>query len=93
MTEEKDLTEKQFKTKIYILFAIIVCLIAIAFIMGAVSYGYPKGVNVAKDYYLNYYIPEFCSCINTPSNSFDSNFEYKLIIPDNLFNKTNNNSI
>ncbi|KKN25452.1 hypothetical protein LCGC14_0884840 [marine sediment metagenome] len=58
----KEITDKQFKQKLWIFFGIIICVVAIAFFVGASSYGFPLGIKTAQDYYKDYYMPEFCEC-------------------------------
>ena len=67
--EESIQDDKEVRIKIWVLFGIILCVVTIAFYVGAAGYGYNKGINTAKEYYTGYYIPEFCKCIE-PSESY-----------------------
>ena len=60
------------------------CVIAIAFYVGAASYGYPRGIKTAKKYYTDYYIPSFCKCIEPSDVSgvdWYKNFSYTIQLP------------
>lgn len=82
----EDMSRGVFIRKISLFLAIFL-LYTLFFILIGAKYGYDKGVNVAVDYYDNFYIEKYCYCENRPKY-LSENFLDTFKIDVDILNKT-----